>query len=155
MIGTEYVLLGQNKINWVDTVKQLGTYFNTQLPDSDDCMTKRSTFIGSVNKLTFCCNVDGFPIRDFNSPGFRRISTTWNIGVRTVLKLPFNTHSYFLGTLLGQNHIRQQLQVRTIRFLYNMYHSKNAIVRSCFNHAILDANSCIGAKLAFFTDYWC
>ena len=31
-----------------------------------------------------------------------------------------------------------------------MYHSKNAIVRSCFNHTILDANSCIGAKLAFY-----
>ena len=30
-----------------------------------------------------------------------------------------------------------------------MYHSKNAIVCSCFNHAILDANSCIGAKLVF------
>ena len=30
-----------------------------------------------------------------------------------------------------------------------MYHSKIAIVRSCFNHAILDANSCFGAKLAF------
>ena len=33
-----------------------------------------------------------------------------------------------------------------------MYHSKNAIVRSCFNHAIIlvDANSCIGAKLLFY-----
>ena len=30
-----------------------------------------------------------------------------------------------------------------------MYHSKNTIMRSCFNHAILDANSCIGAKHAF------
>ena len=30
-----------------------------------------------------------------------------------------------------------------------MYHCKNAIVRSCFNHSILDTNSCIGAKLAF------
>ena len=30
-----------------------------------------------------------------------------------------------------------------------MYYSKNAIVRSCFNHAILNANSYIGAKLAF------
>ena len=30
-----------------------------------------------------------------------------------------------------------------------MYHSKNAIVCSCFNHAISDANSCIGAILAF------
>ena len=36
-----------------------------------------------------------------------------------------------------------------------MDHSKNTIMRSCFNHDILDANSCISAKLAFFTDYWC
>ena len=72
VIGTEYVLLGQNIINWVDSVKHLGNYFNTQLSDSNDCM-QRSTFIGSVNKLlanfghlqvsvlinifkTFCCN---------------------------------------------------------------------------------------------------
>ena len=30
-----------------------------------------------------------------------------------------------------------------------MYYSNNTIVRSCFNHAIVDVNSCIGAKLAF------
>ena len=30
-----------------------------------------------------------------------------------------------------------------------MYHSKNAIVRNCFNHTILDANLCIDAKLDF------
>ena len=51
MNGTEYVLLGQNKINWVDSVKHLGNYFNTQLSDSNDCMMKRSMFIGSVSKL--------------------------------------------------------------------------------------------------------
>ena len=69
--------------------------------------------------------------------------------MRTVLKFPFNTDSYLLGSLLGQNHIRQQLQVMRIRFLYNMYHSKNTIVRSFFNPAILDAISCIGAKPVF------
>ena len=30
-----------------------------------------------------------------------------------------------------------------------MYHSNNTIVRSCVNHAILDVNSCTGAKFAF------
>ena len=58
--------------------------------------------------------------------------------MRTVLKLPFDTRSYFLGAVLEPNHIVQQLQLRSIRFLYNMYQSKNAIVRSYFNHAILD-----------------
>ena len=74
--NTEYVLLGQNRINWVDSVKHLGNYFKTQLSDVSDCMMKRSTFIGSVNKLmtnfghlhahvlckifkTFCCNFYG------------------------------------------------------------------------------------------------
>ena len=163
---TEYVLLGQNRINWVDSVKHLGNYFNTQLSDSTDCVMKCSTFIGSVNKLmanfghlqapvlskifkTFSCNFYGSPIWDFNSTGFRKICTTWNIGVHTVLKLPFDTHCYFLGPLLRQNHIRHQLQVRGIRFLYNMYLSNNTIVRSCVNHAILDVNSCIGTKFAF------
>ena len=44
-------MLGQNKINWVDSVKHLGNYFYMQLSDSNDCMMKRSIFIGSVNKL--------------------------------------------------------------------------------------------------------
>ena len=30
-----------------------------------------------------------------------------------------------------------------------MYHSNNTIVRSCFNDAIVDVNSCYGAKFAF------
>ena len=30
-----------------------------------------------------------------------------------------------------------------------MYYSNNTIVRSCFHHAIVNVNSCIGAKLAF------
>ena len=30
-----------------------------------------------------------------------------------------------------------------------MYHSNNTSVRNCFNHAIVDVNSCIGAKFAF------
>ena len=44
---TEHVLLGLNRINWVDSVKHLGNYFNKQLSDSTDCMMKRTTFIGS------------------------------------------------------------------------------------------------------------
>ena len=30
--NTEYVLLGQNTINWIDSVKHFCKYFNTQLP---------------------------------------------------------------------------------------------------------------------------
>ena len=35
-----------------------------------------------------------------------------------------------------------------MRKIFIMYYSNNTIVRSCFNHAIVNVNSCIGAKLA-------
>ena len=108
--GTEYVLLAQNKINW-DSVKHLGNYFNRQLSDSNDCMMKHSTFIGSVNKIisnfghlqvsvlsnifkTFCCNFYESPIWDFNLLALEEYALL-GISECAVLKLPFNTHSYF------------------------------------------------------------
>ena len=83
------------------------------------------------------------------SYSFRKICPTWNIEVRTVVKPPFDTHLYYLRSLLGQNHIRHQLQVKVSILKKNMYHSSNSIMRSCFNHAFVDVNSCIGTKLAF------
>ena len=76
--------------------------------------------------------------------GFRKICTTWNIGVRTVLKLPYDTHSTFETKPYSTSITRKEYKI-----LYNMYYSNNTIVRSCFNHAIVNVNSCIGAKLAF------
>ena len=81
--------------------------------------------------------------------GFKKICTTWNIGVRTVLKLPFDTHSTFETKPLSTS-----ITSKEYKILYNMYYSNNTIVRSCFNHAIVNVNSCIGAKLGFFTDSW-
>ena len=53
---TEYVLLGQNAINRVDGVKHLGNSY-----DRIDCMMKRSTFIGSANKLmTEFCHLQAY-----------------------------------------------------------------------------------------------
>ena len=31
-----------------------------------------------------------------------------------------------------------------------MYHSSNSIVRTIFNNALYDSNSCIGYKMAYF-----
>jgi hypothetical protein len=164
--NTEHVFLGDDTIKWVDNVRHLGNFFNTTLTDALDCKMKCSSFIGAVNKLmsnfghlqpsiiknlfkSHCCSFYGSPMWNFNSPSFKKICTTWNIGVRTILKLPYSSHTAFLGPLISQHHLSQQLYVRSVRFMYNMYHSSNLIVRTCFNHAMNNANSCIGAKLAF------
>ena len=117
-----------------------------------DCKMKCSRFIGSVNRVmanfghlqshilsqifkTHCCTFYGSALWYFNSEGFAKMCTTWNKGVRTILKLPIRAHTYLLGPLLNQQNIHEQLYVRSIRCLYTMYHSSNYIVRTVFNNA--------------------
>ena len=99
---------------------------------------------------THCCTFYGSALWYFNSEGFAKICTTWNKGVRTILKLPIRAHTYLLGPLLNQQNIHEQLYVRSIRCLYTMYHSSNYIVRTVFNNAVYHSNSCIGYKMAYF-----
>ena len=130
-----------------------------------DCKMKCSRFIGSVNRVmanfghlqshilsqifkTHCCTFYGSALWYFNSEGFAKICTTLNKVVRTILKLPIRAHTYLRGPLLNQQNIYEQLYVRSIRCLYTMYHSSNYIVRTVFNNALYNSNSCIGYKMA-------
>ena len=75
---------------------------------------------------------------------------TWNIGVRSIFNLPYRAHTYFLGPLLQQPHISEQLYIRSAQFLYNMYNSHNSIVQTCLKNALYNSNSVIGLKIAYF-----
>ena len=140
---------------------------STKLSDMIVCKMKYSSFIGSVNRVmanfghlqshilsqifkTHCCTFYGSVLWYFNSEGFAKICTTWNKGVRTILKLPIKAHTYLLGPLLSQQNIHEQLYVRSIRSLYTMYHSSNYIDRTVFNNALYNSNPCIGYKIAYF-----
>ena len=56
---------------------------------------------------------------NYNSEGFDNICNSWNIAIITLLRLPFNTHTRYLGPLIGQQHIRTQLYVK--RFFCEMH----------------------------------
>ena len=46
---TKYVLLGQNRINWVDSLRHLGNYFNTQFGTS----TLAGLLVKFINKVNY------------------------------------------------------------------------------------------------------
>ena len=125
-----------------------------------------SSFIGNVNKLnanfghlqvdvlsrlfkTYCCSFYGSQIWRINSLHYNKVCTGWNGGVKRMLNLPFRTHTWMLGPVLHQYHMYYQLQHRTVRFLHGMAHSCNHIVKTCFDHAMQNANTPIGHNLAF------
>ena len=66
-----------------------------------------------------------------NSQYTNSVCTSWNKGVRRILNLPHDAHTWLLGPLWKQNHIKKQFIVRTLRFLFCMLKSHNDIVEAC------------------------
>ena len=84
-----------------------------------------------------------------NNQSINSVYTSWNKGVRRILKLPHDAHTWLLGLLLKQNHIKKQFIVSTLRFLFCMLKSHNGIVEVCTFNALSNANSPMGSNLSF------
>ena len=139
---------------------------NTSLNEKIDCRMKISSFYGYVNKLnanlghlqgtvlsrlfnSYCCAFFGSQNWRLDSICFNNVLIPWNKGVRRMLNLPSRTHTWMLGPLLEKYHLRFQFDSRTIRFLKGIANSSNYMVKTCFDHAMRDADSPIGYNLAF------
>ena len=94
---------------------------------------------------TYCCTFYGSQVWQVNSQSINSVCTSWNKGVRRILNLPPDAHTWLLGPLLKQNHIKNQFFVRTLRFPFCMLKSHNGIVQIC----TLNANSPMGSNLSF------
>ena len=85
-----------------------------------------------------------------NSQSINSVCTSWNKGVRCILNLPRDDHTWLLGPLLKQNHIMKQFIVRTLRFLFCILKCHNAIVEVCtviIKNVLSNANSPMGSNL--------
>ena len=86
----------------------------------------------------------------YNSNGLKKCCTQWNKAIRKIFSLPYQSHRWLLGPLIGQYHISNQLIRRDIKCLYRMINCPNAIIRQYILNAYYNANSLIGYKLAYF-----
>ena len=43
---------------------------------------------------SYCCSFYGSMLWKYNSEDFDKICKSWNIAIRTLLRLPFNTHTH-------------------------------------------------------------
>ena len=84
-----------------------------------------------------------------NGQSINSISTSWIEGVRRILNLPHDAHTWLLGLLLKQNHIKKQLIVKTLCLLFCMLKSHNGIVEVCTLNALSKGNFPVGSNLSF------
>ena len=153
----EHAYLNNNRIIWVNSIRHLGNFIDLKMNDNIDCIYKSSVFIGHVNKLianfrhlqptvltrlfkTYCSSFYGSQLWHLNSAFIDRVCTVWNKGVRRIFNLPNDSHTWMLGPLLHQHHIRFQFYHRCLRFLHSMTQCNNDMVKTCINHAMQKAN---------------
>lgn len=130
-------------IKWVNQLEHLSNSVNIYCKDDTDI--KCHVFNGSVNKLignygnlspdtlcnlfkSYCCSFYGSQLWNLKSNGFHSCCVQWNKAVRRLYNLPYRTHTWLLGPLIGQSHISVQLAVKTLRFIHGMVKSSNCIV---------------------------
>ena len=128
MINTSrYAFLNSECLSWTDNIIYLGNCIDCSNSDMVDCgiinvywicVKLRSNYDTLQPHIlinlfkSYCCSFYGCMLWKYNSEGFDKICKSWNIAIRTLLRLPFNTHIQYLGPLIGQQLIRTQLYVR-------------------------------------------
>ena len=164
---SEQVFMNGRLLSWHSEVRHLGNFFNNRLCNSTDSNQKASHFIGQFKKLysnfgylqanvlsnlfkSYCCSFYGSFLWLYNSNGLKKCCTQWNKAIRKIFSLPYQSHRWLLGPLIGQYHISNQLIRRDIKCVYRMINCPNAIIRQCILNAYYNANSLIGYKLAYF-----
>ena len=76
---------------------------------------------------------------------------TWNRAVKKMYSLPYHTHSWQLGPLTNQLHIKYQLFARDIKLLHSIKcEISDDIAREYLSCALSNFNTIIGYKLAFY-----
>ena len=168
---TNSVILNGDKVEFKEYVRHLGNFVSKNLSDTKDCNEKRGAFIGSVNKLignfgnlawstrarlfqSYCCSFYGSQLWSFSSKDFDKCCKAWNIASRKVLDINYRSHTWTLGPLLGQQHISDQLKVRSVKFYNALSKSKNELVKAVFLNAKSDARTPIGHNIALLREIY-
>ena len=105
------------EIDWVECVTYLGTIIKYNLADKDDILSKKCDFIYSVNNVisnfkgvssalmnllfkSYCYSFYGSQTWNLYNNSLGSLYTAFNIGLRRIWKLPYNTHKYILSLIL-------------------------------------------------------
>ena len=139
------ISLNNTNLKCVEKVKDLGIIMTHNMSDEEDIRKKRGEFIGRTNYIiaryghqssivksklfnSYCSNVYGAETWNFKDSAFSNLATSWNIAVRTLWGLPYNTHRKFLPGLNRSDHIKNEIYARTLSLYQRMYDSENEFV---------------------------
>ena len=149
---------------WSTKVKHLGNILTSNLSEGAEIMHKKGDFIGRINALVStlntapeevilplfqaqCCHLYGCQAWNLADSKVQQIFTTWNRGVRRMLKLPWLTHRRFLPHIAGLPSAEVMVYRRFVKMARTMISSTNEIVNFIAAMCIKSKDSIMGQNL--------
>ena len=159
-----------DKLPWVDSCKHLGnTIVSTAIADagdirSQDMKMKRGMFINRNNDLiqefhfahprtlaevNMISNSHfyGSVLWNLSSKHVDKIEKSWNVSVRRMFNLPWQTHCYLVEPVSDQPHVRTLLERRFLNFIKAIRISKKVVLKSLLKVIEFDARFVTGKNL--------
>ena len=159
------ILLNGDLLPWVDEVKHLGNILEYNNSMQRDCLVKRGKFIGKVNSLfqeftyvdppvmmkllnTYVTSFYGSNLWDLYSAQVTRIFSSWNVTVRNVFNLPWDTHRYLIEAVSDSTHPKTMMCSRFMKFMESMAMCKKRSVRYLAASVLEDRRTLVGRTVS-------
>ena len=156
--------LGGMELPWVKTSKHLGCTIEQNLKMKKDLMEKRAIYISRVNELMqefhfayplvkvkinniFNSYFYGSSLWDLFGTEATRLEKSWNVSQRIMLKLPYNSHMYFVEPLSETTHIIFCLYGRFLKFVDSISKSEKKALKNMLDHVKYDCRTTTGSNL--------
>ena len=131
------ILLNSDPLPWVSDVKHLGNILQSENSMKKDVALKRGKFIGKVNSIlqelhfadptilvkllqVYCTSFYGSCLWDLYSAEIDRLYRSWNVSVRNIFQVPYNTHRYLVQPLTDSSHPKTMLSSRFAKFMQSL-----------------------------------
>ena len=89
----------------------------------------------------------GSPLWNLFCPEMTKLESSYNINVRKIFKLPFNSHRCFIESITGKRHVKIILIKRFISFLQQILRSRKSLPKQLLNIVMYDTRSTTGNNL--------
>ena len=166
---TNKVTLCNEEIDWVECVTYLGTIIKYNLDDKDDILSKKCDFIYSVNNIinnfkgvssallnllfkSYCYSFYGSQTWNLYNNALCSLYTAFNIGLRRIWKLPYNTHKYIIFDISGTSSLQDIMVNRFVKCLNNMIIGPNNLVNYIGKRAVSQSTGPVGHSLNYIRE---
>ena len=96
-----------------------------------------------------CMSVYGSQLWDFSSRHCEKFYTAWRKSIRTLLDVPYRTHSALLPLLVDDLPVDMQLHKRFLKFFFSCVHSSNEVISMCSFLALRGSGSNAAKSIEF------